>query len=73
VKSIEFTDRYEALGIPYPGPATVCEGHCEGVGSYPEHDITSPLWQAAHAQPHDEPCNGWHFVKCPDCGGTGKR
>jgi len=20
-----------------------------------------------------ERCDGWHFVKCPDCGGTGKR
>ena len=20
-----------------------------------------------------EPCDGWHFVKCPDCSGTGKR
>lgn len=18
-------------------------------------------------------CDGWHFIKCPDCGGTGKR
>jgi hypothetical protein len=22
---------------------------------------------------HREGCDGWHFVTCPDCGGTGKR
>lgn len=32
---IEFTDRYQALGIPYPDPATVCKGQCDGCGVYP--------------------------------------
>ena len=29
-------------------------------------------WQVAHAQPHETLCDGWHFVKCPDCDGTGR-
>ena len=33
--TIEFTDRYKALGIPYPDPETMCKGHCEGTGVYP--------------------------------------
>lgn len=69
---IEFTDRYKALGIPYPDPATMCKGPCEGIGWYPESDQSEPLWQEAHAKPHPKPCDGYHFVKCPDCGGTGK-
>ena len=69
---IEFTDRYKALGIPYPDVKTMCLGQCEGTGWFPENDQTNPLWQAAHAKkPHE--CDGWHFVKCPDCDGTGKR
>ncbi len=30
------------------------------------------LWMCAHAKPHSEPCDGWHFVRCPDCNGTGR-
>ncbi len=76
MSSIEYTDRYEALGIPYPDPATMCKGQCEGTGVVPiKHDETDPtyrkLWQEAEDKnPADD---GWHFVKCPDCGGTGKR
>lgn len=33
--SIEFTDRYQALGIPYPSQLAVCLGHCEGTGFVP--------------------------------------
>lgn len=29
-------------------------------------------WQAAHAQHDDKDCDGWHFVPCPDCNGTGR-
>jgi hypothetical protein len=29
-------------------------------------------WEEAHAKPHAEPCDGWHFVTCADCGGTGR-
>ena len=75
---IEFTDRYQALGIPYPDPETMCKGQCEGTGFVPiaryETDpVFKALWEECHANPHDEPCDGWHFVKCPDCKGTGKR
>jgi len=28
-----YVDRYTALGIPYPDPATVCHGQCEGTAS----------------------------------------
>ena len=92
----EFTDRYKALGIPYPDPETVCAGKCEGTGVYPVFDeigmtaqqrvrrqlrfvdppenseADSRLWREAHLKA-DHVCDGWHFVKCPDCGGTGKR
>jgi heterodisulfide reductase subunit B len=69
---MEFTDRYKALGIPYPDVETMCLGQCEGTGWFPENDQTSELWIAAHnAEPHE--CDGWHFVKCPDCNGTGKK
>ena len=28
-------------------------------------------WEAAEIE---NPCDdGWHFVRCPDCGGSGKR
>ena len=69
---IELMDRYKALGIPYPDVETMCKGQCEGTGWFPENDQTSPFWQAAHnARGHD--CDGWHFVRCPECDGTGKR
>lgn len=76
--SIVFTDRYQAAGIPYPDAATVCQGQCEGMGCIPVRgDETDTrllaLWQAVHAKPHVEECDGWHFVTCPDCSGTGKR
>lgn len=86
-----FTDRYQALGIPYPDPDTVCKGPCEGTGVYPlmnndfatgmlkmRDELTATdldLWNAQHNAPNahaTEPCDGWHFVKCPDCDGTGK-
>lgn len=75
---ITFTDRYQALGIPYPDPSTVCTGQCEGTGWVPifrdeDDPIFMALWNEAHAEPHEEDCDGWHFVTCPDCHGTGKR
>lgn len=104
---LEFTDRYKALGIPYPNPETVCRGQCEGTGFVPIHrDETeerfAALWDEAHVKCYAtrwqrwwrfvrnirkawkwglrthwhicfDRCDGWHFVKCPDCGGTGKR
>lgn len=70
--TFKFTDRYKALGIPYPDPETMCNGPCEGTGWFPENDKTNPLWQVAHnAREHE--CDGWHFVRCPECDATGKR
>lgn len=72
----EFTDRYQALGIPYPDTETMCKGQCEGIGLVPiaGDDMREPwrsLWLEAEAKaPADD---GWHFVTCPDCRGTGKR
>lgn len=67
----EFTDRYKATGKPYPDVKTMCEGHCEGMGTYPESDQNDPLWiEAEKIKPTDD---GFHFVKCPDCKGTGKK
>lgn len=73
---IEFTDRYKALGIPYPDPKTMCQGQCEGTGVVPisADETEEPyrtLWLEAEAKEHDE--DGWHFIKCQDCNGTGKR
>jgi len=70
------TDRYDALGIDHPDPKTVCDGQCEGTGIVPvgsgEADpVFKKLWDEAEAKEHAE--DGTHFVKCPDCGGTGKR
>jgi len=75
---IEFADRYSAVGMPYPDVATICQGQCEGMGCVPiGANETEPrfkaLWEEAHAKEHSEPCDGVHFVVCPDCHGTGKR
>ena len=88
----QFTSRYEALGIPLPDPATICQGHCEGTGVFPVYmskgdtrpktptstlgeDETDPdliaLWE--DAEEREPQSDGWHFVQCPDCNGTGKR
>jgi hypothetical protein len=76
---VEFTDRYEALGIPYPDLDTVCKGQCEGTGVIPVYinshqpDLTLQIaWKEMHDKyPHE--CDGWHFVICPTCKGKGKR
>ncbi len=107
---IEFTDRYQALGIPYPDPETMCHGQCEGTGFYPifeqrngeKHGVhptkentafEKVAWRECHREGHGlwqrikhawefknlsilkdsaRNCDGWHFIKCLDCGGTGK-
>ncbi len=71
---IEYADRY---GSTTPcDPATMCLGECEGTGWVPiaAEDYEEPwrtLWLEAERKEHAP--DGWHFVKCPDCGGTGKR
>ena len=74
--NIEFTDRYKALGIPYPDPESMCLGECEGTGFVPirENDVPDDYAQdfidAERESPSDD---GWHFLRCHDCAGTGKR
>lgn len=104
---LEFTDRYKALGIPYPDPLTMCDGDCEGTGWVPVRSAdTDPLYHALWLHAHRKcevgllgrvgrfvrdirrvfryglrshwrvcfgKCDGWHFVRCPRCGGTGKK
>ena len=72
---MESTDRYEALGIPYPDPGTVCRGQCEGTGYVPvkaddDDPVFQQLWRDAEAEKKAD--DGWHFVKCPECDGTGR-
>jgi len=67
--SYEFTSRYDTFG-----PPNGCDGDCEGTGWVPVHEndshpVLSALWRDAHAKPHEEPCDGWHFVRCPKCSG----
>lgn len=107
---IEFTDRYSALGIPRPNPATVCREGCEGTGFIPIkiRPATMPIFIKLWHEQHERECNvsgvlrllwkhkelwlwrsvgrdilrylrggqycdGYHFVTCPTCKGTGKR
>lgn len=72
-----FTCRYGDNINDLPDKYTMCRGPCEGMGVFPlkSDDQGEPglraLWLEADAkEPSD---NGWHFVKCPDCSGTGLR
>jgi hypothetical protein len=85
----KFTDRYQAMGLPYPDVETMCKGDCEGTGLVPiygdnykgegkvrptyspsaRNDAYQHLWnEAEKREPTDD---GWHLVRCFDCGGTG--
>jgi hypothetical protein len=100
---MEFTDRYQAMGIPYPEPDTMCKAQCEGTGVVPvnkgEHKdiLLRAAWRYAHSRNCGlsgrlrslwraitrldriwlrvafERCDGWHFVECPTCKGSGLR
>lgn len=63
--SVEFTDRYKALGIPYPDPKAVCKGPCEGVGVYPKPRAVNPDGTI-------DIKTDWDLVTCEVCKGTGK-
>ena len=100
MNEFEFTDRYDALGIPYPDTETMCQGQCEGTGWIPVHyseneEPWRSLWIEAENKKRKQIKmgrlralylivfkrikaitnldDGYHFVKCPDCNGTGKR
>lgn len=69
---LEFTDRY---GGHAPSLLVGCRGQCEAMGYVPisadeEEEPWRTLWLEAEAQTPAE--DGWHFVRCPDCGGTGR-
>ena len=86
---MEYNDRYSVMGIGRPDPETMCSGQCEGTGLIPvwmttpgarmdcrpdesETDETlKNLW--LEAEKKEKTNDGYHFVKCPDCGGSGKR
>jgi hypothetical protein len=74
MSDLESSDRYQALGLPYPDPSTMCQGDCEGTGVVPVLS-TDPryreLW--AEAQARQPTKDSWHFVTCLDCHGTGLR
>src|SRR2546423_962793 len=84
---IVFTDRYDALHMPHPDQETVCEGPCEGTGFVPinlNSGILDPVYRALALDQHlsrcdryrearEGACDGWHFVRCQHCQGTGKR
>jgi hypothetical protein len=76
MENVQIVDRYDGN---YPDPETMCKGQCEGLGWVPVHknypnDEEGPwhdLWEEAEIINPSE--DGWHFVTCPTCGGTGKR
>ena len=76
LETIKFTDRYQVASIPYPNSETMCQGHCEGMGVFPVHSGEQDkkllaLWKTAELK---SPANdGWHFVKCFECNGTGRK
>ncbi len=72
---LEITDRYAALGIAHLDVRTMCKGQCEGTGHVPIHrDEADPQWKKLWDKAEEESPSedGWHFVVCPDCKGTGK-
>ena len=74
-EKLQFSDRYDVLGITPPKPGECCPGKCEGTGYVPiKEDESRPrfrkLWEIEEALQHAS--DGWHFVICPDCDGTGK-
>lgn len=73
---MKIVDRYDILGIPHPDIDTMCKGQCEGLGYVPIYkNETRESWKALweKAEKRKPSSDGWHFVICPDCGGTGKR
>ena len=70
----EFTSRYG--DGPMPDPSTICPGQCEGMGRVPvksddPDEEFRQLW--AEAEKESPADDGWHFVVCPVCHGTGRK
>lgn len=75
-------DKYEVFsrygpGIVGPDPETVCDGQCEGMGSVPvkaddDDPVFAGLWLEAE-RIHGTTEDGYHFVQCPTCHGTGRQ
>lgn len=68
---IEFTDRY---GGRAPAWIRGCHGDREAMGFYPTKDQSEwPAGTRALGIPEDDgtPDDGWRFVKCASCSGTG--
>lgn len=82
---IEFTDRY---GGRCPSWLRGCFADCEATGVVPicnpdrqkgdlrlNIKIQEPyysMWWKEHNDAGEHDCDGWHFVKCEECNGTGK-
>lgn len=75
-EKFKVADRYSALGIETPDPSTCCDGECEGTGVVPIQKGDRRIeyrkaWEAAEKKEKSD--DGYHFVKCRVCHGTGKK
>lgn len=71
---IEFTDRY---GGRTPSWLRGCHGPCEAMGCYPQHegDASMTAHERAEVARLRAECpteDGWYFVRCPECDGSGR-
>jgi 2'-5' RNA ligase len=85
----EVVTRYGTGSAALPDRATMCRGDCEGTGVVPinfkepapgtgyfvysdeDEKLYHDPWERAQAE--SPAADGWQFLTCPDCGGTGKR
>jgi hypothetical protein len=72
MSDIEYTDRYGGGSPPTP----TCTDQCEGTGFVPIHESDNEqpwatLWKESHTEAGKHDCDGYHFVRCPTCGGSG--
>lgn len=71
--AVSFTDRY---GGRSPSWLRACLGQCEATGYVPARldgdgalEYREAWHRAERAEPSDD---GWHFLRCHDCGGSGR-
>lgn len=68
---MEFTSRY---GKNLPDPDSMCSGDCEGTGWVPvEEGDAEYAREWAEAEKLNPTEDGWHFVECKECGGSGRK